>query len=198
MTVSQTASRSARKLAHAHGGGDGEAHFHDEQGVAGEGGGFLAGGEVFDVHAVAAEDFGDAVDEAGLIEGVGFEFEGHAFDGGGGAVVGEGDGQAHAGGDDGEGFFDGGEVGGFEQDHDRDLPAEVDHVRRIEDVGAGAVEVAGEFAEEAGTVVPTAVIMSWLMVGLLSTERSVAANSMDLNPGRVGGNKGGHAQVACL
>src|SRR5687768_805733 len=59
------------EVADGDGRGDGELRFQHEEWRAGEGGGFLAGGEVFDVDVELAEDGGDAVDEAGLVHGVG-------------------------------------------------------------------------------------------------------------------------------
>src|SRR5437762_2827220 len=60
---------------------NGQAHFHEEQGRAGEGGGFLSGAELFDVHVELAQQIADSVDDAGLVHGVSFETEGEAFGG---------------------------------------------------------------------------------------------------------------------
>src|SRR5881394_1752521 len=55
---------------------DGQAHFHQEQRRAREGGGFLFGFQLFDVDAVGLEQVADAEDDAGLVHRVGLEAEG--------------------------------------------------------------------------------------------------------------------------
>jgi len=131
-----------------------DAHFHEKQRRAHKRRGFLAGGEVFDVDAELAEEIGDAVDDAGLIHGVGLEFEGEAAGhGGGGGAIGDIEAQTHAGSGEGQRLAEGGRGRGFglNQEQKRELAAKIDHPR-IEDIRTGGVKVACELADDAGAI----------------------------------------------